>query len=201
MLVVGRERFAQQLAIHAHFARQDVSRLLQADPGFAQSTVDLITQLGFQITQRAVFVANEQQVQLATTLTRLAERGEDAVRGERALVHGFDVVGAHGGALPAHLRDQIVKQFPLADQRVMQCLKQRCSRRAVVRRGVWSKQGGRHQRAEGAEFGAMTGRDAAADGRTEASAEASAGRPRRIWRYTAAASPVSQCFGVSAARC
>ena len=125
MLIIRRQRFAQQFAVHAHFAREHVGRLLQAQPRVAQAIVDLIAQQLFEVAQRAIFIAAEQEIQLPTTLTRLPKGRENAMGGEGAVVDAVDVITADGRALTAHLRDQLVEQATLADQRVVQRFQQR----------------------------------------------------------------------------
>jgi hypothetical protein len=98
------ERFAQQLAVHAHFPRERVGRLLQALAGLAKPVVDQVAEQVFEFAQRHLFAAAEQHVELPTTLTRLAERGEDAVRGEGAVVDALMSSAPTAGAGDASAR-------------------------------------------------------------------------------------------------
>ena len=160
--------------------------VLQPLPRVTKAVVDQIAKQILDLTQRHLFCPAQQHVELTTALPRLAERGEDAVCGEGAVVDALNVVGAHGGPLPTHLRDEIIEQASFAHERIVQGIEQPRRLQTAARRGVLGKHGGgRHQRSEGGEDGwGMAG----------------ATRPRSC-RYTDSASPLSHWLGVSAARC
>ena len=101
----------------------------------------------FELAQRAVFRAAQQDVELTTTGTRLAERGQNAMRGEGTFVHTLDVIRRDRRALAPHLRDEIVEQLSLADQRIVQCVQQCPGRYAEAWGGfLWEECHRRHQR-------------------------------------------------------
>src|SRR5690349_6563729 len=68
MLVICRQRFAQQLAIHADFPCKQVCRLLQALLRLAHARVELLAELLFKFAQLCIFATTEKHVDLATTL-------------------------------------------------------------------------------------------------------------------------------------
>ena len=65
MLVRIGQRLAEQLAVHADFAREQVGGLRETQPRIAQSRVDLVAEHVFEFAQRAVFRAAQQDVELA----------------------------------------------------------------------------------------------------------------------------------------
>ncbi len=147
MLIGVRQRFAQQLAVHADFAGEEIGGLCESHPRITQPRVDLIAEHVFEFAQGAVFGATHQDVELSATGARLTEGGQNAVGGKGAVIHALDVVRCDRRALATHLRDEIVEQLPLADQRIVQCVQQCSGRYAETRGGfLWQEGHRRHQR-------------------------------------------------------
>ena len=147
MLVGVRQRFAQELAVHADFAGEEIGGLRETLPRVAQSGVDPVAEHVFEFAQRAVFGTAQQDVELSTTGARLAKRGQNAVGGEGALVHAFDVVDRDRRALAPQLPDEIIEQLALADQRIVQRVQQGLGRYAESGSGfLWKECHHRHHR-------------------------------------------------------
>jgi hypothetical protein len=111
-LAVG-ERVAQHAAVHVHLGGERGGRVGQLVARDAQRVGHLRPHVPLERGERQVVGTAEQAVDLLAAQPRLAEGGEQAVRGEDGVVDRRQVVGGDGGALAAHRPGEVVDQLAL----------------------------------------------------------------------------------------
>lgn len=115
MLLRVVECLTEQFAIHTHLPRQQVSRLLETQPGVAEPFIHTITEQFLEFTKRTFLRTTQQDIELTPTLTRLTQRGENAMGGEGAVIDSLDIIRCYGCPLTTHLRDEIIEQTSFAE--------------------------------------------------------------------------------------